>query len=88
MACCVCGKNVAGLPVMKDNRTGLECCEPCGRKLGGPSGFIAYADSFRGNRSSTPENRPPATLKARILPLIIIGAIIALLIFLGNLLYK
>jgi hypothetical protein len=88
MACCVCGKNVAGLPVMRDIQTGLECCEPCGRKLGGPSGFIKHVDSFRRNRSSIPENRPPATLKARILPLIIIGAIIALLFLVAKLLYK
>ena len=47
MACCVCGRSVAGLPVMRDQGTGLECCESCGRTLGGPSGFIAYVDSGR-----------------------------------------
>jgi len=45
MACCVCGRNVAGLPVMRDESTGLECCESCGRTLGGPRGFLAYVDS-------------------------------------------
>jgi hypothetical protein len=35
MACCICGKDVAGLPVMRDNKTGLECCETCGRRIGG-----------------------------------------------------
>ena len=45
MACCKCGKNVDGLPVMRDNKTGLECCESCGYSLGGPGGFIKYVES-------------------------------------------
>jgi len=45
MTCCVCGRSVAGLPVMQDESTGLECCESCGRTLGGPGGFLAYVDS-------------------------------------------
>jgi len=45
MVCCVCGKDVAGLPVMRDNRNGLECCEACAFELGGPAEFIKYVDS-------------------------------------------
>ena len=51
MACCICGKNVAGLPVMRDDRTGLECCEACGRNIGGPTGFIRYVDSLQEENS-------------------------------------
>jgi WD40 repeat protein len=46
MSCCKCGRNTAGLPVMRDNVTGLECCESCGRALGGPQGFIEYVESL------------------------------------------
>lgn len=52
MACCICGKNVAGLPVMQDKSTGLECCETCGRKIGGPTGFIKYVDSQKAGQST------------------------------------
>lgn len=47
MSCCVCGRDVAGIPVMRDNETGYECCEDCGRVLGGPAGFIKYVESLK-----------------------------------------
>lgn len=46
MNCCKCKRDVSGLPVMRDNVTGLVCCEACGTLLGGPSGFIKYVESL------------------------------------------
>jgi hypothetical protein len=55
MVCYICGKDVAGLPVMRDNRTGLECCEACSVKIGGPAEFIKYIDSRRGPGAVAPD---------------------------------
>ena len=60
MACCICGKNVAGLPVMRDNETGLECCESCGLRLGGPSGFVEYVDSLQKKNTQMQSNPLPS----------------------------
>jgi hypothetical protein len=35
---------------MRDNRTGLECCEACSFKLGGPAEFLKYVDSGKAIR--------------------------------------
>jgi zinc-ribbon domain len=55
MVCYICGKDVAGLPVMRDNRTGLECCEACSVKIGGAGEFIKYIDSRRGPGAVAPD---------------------------------
>jgi flavoprotein len=41
--CGICGKNCAGLPIMKHRLTGLNCCEDCGRIIGGVSNFVILA---------------------------------------------
>lgn len=70
MVCCVCGKDVAGLPVMRDNKSGMECCEECGKSIGGPSGFIKYVDS-KTNEAPKPSQRVVNENKPKVQKVII-----------------
>jgi len=66
MSCCRCGADVAGRPVMRDDRTGLECCERCATFLGGPSDFIRYVEAHRPHVA--PAAKPPAAPRKTVFP--------------------
>lgn len=73
MSCRRCGEDVAGKPVMRDKRTGLECCERCATILGGPSGFIRYIEtlglpSMPRQTFPAPAARPTAAARKTVFP--------------------
>jgi LemA protein len=69
---------------MRDNRTGLECCEACGRNIGGPAGFTRYVDSlqYKNSQKASDNTNKTAPESRKRLSVGCIGGIIAVVVVL------